>query len=119
MLRLLIAALFVGHGLVHGIMFALPYSAQARADLPFDPSRSWLIGEARSLGLAVAVVVAVAFLVAGGGYLAEAAWWPVATVLAAALSVVLLLLYFSKWWLVGLAISLLLAAAAVRALVQS
>ncbi|NIU76705.1 MAG: hypothetical protein GWN71_25015, partial [Gammaproteobacteria bacterium] len=50
-----IAALFIGHGLVHGIMFALPYSAQALEDLPFNPSRSWLVGEAKGLGLGTAV----------------------------------------------------------------
>lgn len=116
--RFLIAALFIGHGLVHGIMFALPYSAQARADLPFNPGRSWLIGEARGLGLGLAVVVTAAFLVAGGGYLSNAAWWPEVTLIAAALSIALLLLYFSRWWIAGLAISVVLTAAAVWALVQ-
>lgn len=57
MIRILVAALFVGHGLVHGTMFALPYSAQAAADLPFNPSRSWLIGETRALGFVFALVV--------------------------------------------------------------
>ncbi len=119
MIRLLIAALFIGHGLVHGIMFALPYSAQALEDLPFNPSRSWLVGEAKGLGLGTAVVVTAAFLVAGGAYLADAAWWPHVTLLAAGLSIVLLVFFFSRWWLAGLAISAVLGAAALLALVQS
>ncbi len=52
MIRLLIAAFLVGHGLVHGTMFSLPYSAQARAGLPFNPSHSWLLGTTRPVGLA-------------------------------------------------------------------
>jgi hypothetical protein len=35
-MRFLIAAFFVGHGLVHGIMFGLPFSAQPSADLPYN-----------------------------------------------------------------------------------
>ena len=51
MIRLLIAIFSICHGLVHGIMFALPYSAQARADMTFNPSDSWLIGGHGRLGL--------------------------------------------------------------------
>ncbi|HEV8681438.1 MAG TPA: hypothetical protein VGS09_01495 [Actinomycetota bacterium] len=71
MVRFLIAALLVGHGLAHGIMFGLSFSPQASADLPYNPSHSWLIGETRSLGLAFALAVTLAFIVAGAAYL-----WP-------------------------------------------
>lgn len=114
MIRILIAALFVGHGLVHGIMFALPYSAQAIADLPFNPSRSWLFGETRTLGLVSALVVTLAFVVAGAAYLGRAGWWPQLTIVAAVLSVALLVTYFSKWWVVGFAINIGLAVFAWR-----
>ena len=87
MIRSLIAALFVGHGLVHGIMFSLPYSAQASADMPFNPSRSWLIGQTRALGLAFGLIVTVTFIVAGAANFWRAGWWPGATLAAAGLSV--------------------------------
>jgi hypothetical protein len=114
MIRLLLAAFFVGHGLVHGIMFALPYSAQAAADLPFNPSHSWLIGDTRAFAFVVALAVTVAFVLAGAGYVGHAGWWPLATIAAAGLSLLLLALYLSKWWTVGLVISVVLAIAAWR-----
>jgi len=113
-LRFLIVALFVGHGLVHGIMFGLTYSPQAVAELPFNPSRSWLFGEARTFGFASALVVTVAFIVAGAGYGWRAGWWPQLTIVAAALSTALLLAYFSKWWTIGLLINIGLVALALR-----
>ena len=112
MIRFLIAALFVGHGLVHGIMFSLPFSAQASADMPFKPSHSWLIGETRVFGLAFALAVTAAFILAGAAYFGHARWWPGATQVAAGLSVLLLALYLSRWWTVGILISLALGAAA-------
>ena len=114
MIRLLIAAFLVGHGLVHGIMFSLPYSTQAAADLPFNPSHSWLLGTTRSFAFVVALVVTVAFAIAAAGYVAAGGWWPVATIGAAGLSLVLLALYLSKWWAVGLLLSIALAIAAWR-----
>lgn len=113
-MRFLIAAFFVAHGLVHAIMFGLTYSSQARADLPFNPSRSWLIGEVRTFGFASAIAVTVAFVIAAGGYLARADWSPTAALVAAAMSVVLLLLFFSRWWLIGIVISLAVAIFAWR-----
>jgi hypothetical protein len=94
MMRFLVAVLFVGHGLVHGIMFSLPFRAPASADLPFDPSHSWLVGDRRSFGFGFALTVALAFGVAGGAYLAQAGWWPTATIVASALSFALLLVYW-------------------------
>jgi hypothetical protein len=90
-------------------MFSLPFSAQASADLPFNPSHSWLVGDRRSVGLGFALAVTLAFVVAGGAYLANAGWWPAATIVASALSLALLLIYFTRWWSVGIAISIALA----------
>lgn len=115
MVRLLIAALFVGHGLVHGIMFGLPYVPEARADLPINPSHSWLIGDTRALGFAFAIVVSAAFAIAGVGYLARAGWWEEATIAAALLSLALLAVYPSRWFIVGYPISIALAVIAWRA----
>lgn len=119
MTRLLITLLFVGHGLVHGIMFALPYSAKAIEDLPFNPSRSWLFGETKTLAFASALVVTLAFTVAGAGYLWRASWWPHLTIVAAFLSLMLLVLYFSKWWIAGYAISVALTIFAWRTLMRT
>lgn len=119
MIRILIAALLVGHGLVHAIMFALPYSAQAAADLPFNPSHSWLIGETRAFGFVSALVVTLGFIASGVGYLSRADWWPYITVVAALLSLALLVLYFSRWWLVGHAINIALIVFAWRALQET
>ena len=116
MTRLLITLLFVGHGLVHGVMFALPYSAKAIEDMPFNPSRSWLFGETKTLGFASALVVTLAFMVAGAGYLWRASWWPQLTIAATVLSTALLLTYFSKWWIAGYAINIALAVSAWRIL---
>jgi uncharacterized membrane protein (DUF485 family) len=116
MIRFAIAALFVGHGLVHAVMFALPYSAQASADLPFNPSHSWLIGNSRTFGFVFALLVTLLLFVAGAGYLWRASWWPQVTLVAAVLSLALLVLYLSRWWIVGYAISIALAIAAWRAL---
>lgn len=88
--RLQIATFFVGHGLVHGIMFSLPYSAQASANLPYNPSHSWSIGDAPSFGFAFALVATVSFVIAGGAHLGRASWWPTATIAAGGLPVALL-----------------------------
>jgi hypothetical protein len=114
MIRLLIAAFLIGHGLVHGIMFSLPYNAQASADLPYNLSHSWLLGTTRSLGLAVALAVTLAFVVVGAAFLGHVNWWPAATLVAAALSVGLLVLYFTRWWSVGIVISAAVAVVAWR-----
>jgi hypothetical protein len=114
MIRLLIAAFLVGHGLIHGIMFSLPCSAQASAGLPFNPSHSWLLGTTRSVGLAVALAVTLGFVVVGAAYLVQMSWWPAATLVAAALSVALLALYFTRWWSVGIVISAAVAVVAWR-----
>ena len=115
-MRVLVSLLLVGHGIVHGEMWALPYSAEARADLPMDPSHSWLLGDLRAPGLILALATTASFLVAAGAYLADAGWWPVAAITATALSLLLLGLFFSPWWLVGFAIDAAILVAARRAL---
>jgi hypothetical protein len=116
LLRLVITAFFVGHGLVHAIMFGLSYSPKAISDMGFNPAHSWLIGETRAFGFAFSLVVSLAFIVAGCAYLGRADWWPQLTIAAAVLSLLLLLLYFSKWWLVGYPISIAFAIAAWQSL---
>lgn len=114
-LRIIFAVIVLAHGAVHAIMFALPFSAQALADLPFDPSRSWLLGRRRRVGLALAALVALGAAVAAGAIVADASWWPAATVTAAALSIVLLVLFLDRWWIVGILISVVIGAVALAA----
>lgn len=113
-MRALFAALLFGHGWVHGVMWALPYSEQALADLPMDPAHSWLLGDTREFALGVAILTAVSFMVAGVAYLADTGWWPAAGLTAAVLSTALLSLYFSPWWALGYVINAFVALAAWR-----
>jgi hypothetical protein len=65
-MRVVVSLFLAAHGIVHAVMWALPDSAQARADLPMDPSRSWLLGDLRGPGLALALLTTAAFVVAAG-----------------------------------------------------
>jgi hypothetical protein len=115
-MRVLASAFLIGHGLVHGIMWALTHSEEALADLPMDPSHSWLLGDVRACSLGFALVTTVAFVVAAASFLADAGWWPWAAIVASALSVVLLGLFFIPWWGFGFAIDAAILFAAWRAL---
>lgn len=114
MLGALFTVFLIAHGAVHVIMFALPYDAKAKEDLPFNPADSWLIGEAQTPGLGLAVIVAAAFVVAAVGFAMRASWWEEAIIVAAVSSLTLLLLFFDVWWTAGYLISLTLAVAAWR-----
>lgn len=103
-MRILAFVFLVGHGPVHAVMWALPYSEQARADLPMDPGNSWILGDARAVGLGIALAATAALVVAAFAVLADASWWPSFTIAAAGTSLALLALFFSPWWLVGFAI---------------
>ena len=115
-MRVLAFAFLVGHGLVHGVMWALPYSEQALADLPMDPGHSWVFGDARAVGLGLALATTLVFVVAAFAMLAGAPWWPPFAIASAGLSMALLTLFFSPWWLVGFAIDIAVIAVAARSL---
>lgn len=115
-MRILFSALLIGHGWVHGVMWALPYSAEALADLPMDPAHSWLIGDTRGFSLGLAVTAAGAFIVAGIAHVPAAGWWPYPALVATGLSLTLLSLYFSPWWMLGYLIDVLVILVAGRAL---
>jgi hypothetical protein len=108
----LLAALLVGHGLVHGL-YLLPQE-QSPSGWPFDMGRSWLLtslgidpGTTRILGTVLIAVVAIGFVLGGLAtldMLVPAVWWPALMVGSAAVSVLLLVLYFDPQLVLGLAI---------------
>jgi hypothetical protein len=113
-LRVLVGLLVVAHGLVTFGIWAAPVTEKA----PFNPSHSWLLGDTRTLAVALAVVAAVAFVVAGGGVLAQQGWWAAAAVAAGAVAVVLMGLYFNPWLSAGILISAAILYAGAQALQQ-
>jgi hypothetical protein len=115
MLRMLLGLFIVAHGLVTFGMWAAPVTDKA----PFNPSHSWLLGDTRTLAVALAVLAAIAFLVTGGGFLAQQDWWAAAAVAAGAASVLLMALYFNRWLSAGILISATILYAGAQALQQS
>lgn len=117
--RWLLAALLVGHGVVH-VMFAVP-AQTAAADgpsWPFEMARSWAItgagidaGLVRAVGyLLIAVVVAgfAAGALSAVGIIVPAGLWRPAVMLAAAASVAVLVLFFDPQLILGLGIDAVL-----------
>lgn len=91
-------------------MFGLPLIPKAKADMaPFNPSRSWLLGERPTFAFTLASAVTAGYVVAGAGYLANSGWWPAAMITASALSLVTLTLFASKYFIVGFPISIAIA----------
>jgi hypothetical protein len=102
----------------HGLLTILIWSPNPRTlatDAPMDTSHSWLFGDARTISLALALVAGAVMAAAGVGFLTHQAWWSIAGVIGGALSLVLFGLFFTPWWAAGIAISVVLVVAAVRA----
>jgi hypothetical protein len=109
-----VAALLVGHGLVHGL-YLLPPPDQpaggAGPSWPFDLGRSWLVvfaGARRGRRIAAvlaAAIVAAAVLAALAtvGFL-PAAWWPALVAAEAVVSLVLLVAAFDLQLVLGIGI---------------
>jgi hypothetical protein len=114
MLRVLVGLFLVAHGLVTFGIWAAPVTEKA----PFNPSHSWLLGDARTLAVALALVAAAAVVVTGGGFLAQQDWWAAAAVAAGAGAVALMALYFTPWLSAGILISVVILYAGVQALQQ-
>jgi hypothetical protein len=119
-MRLVIGILLLLHGLVYSIMFALPLSSKVKADMaPFDPSRSWMLGERSTLGFVFALLVTILFAIVASGYLAHSGWWPWLMIVACVASLVLLGLFASWYFIVGYVISIGLAVWAILELSSS
>ena len=105
LLRVLLGLFFIAHGLVHVAIWAPKYDP---AKVPFDASRSWLLGEQRPLARVLAFAAAAVLVVAGVALLAQGGWWRPAAVVGLGVSTVLLLVYFTLWYLFILAVNLAL-----------
>lgn len=110
LLRIAVAVLLFVHGFVHLRVWwwGFPQS-------PFDPRRSWLIGETRAVSVALAVLAGALLMLAGAGYLTQQDWAAYTAIGGSLLSLVLIVLVFNPWLLLGLAIDVAVIALAVRA----
>ena len=116
MIRILLGAFIVAHGLLTAFIWV----SSPNADAPFRAGRSWLVGEARSLAVVAALVAAAGFVLAGVGFIADQAWWAVIGVGAGAVALVLMTLFFNPWLLAALEnVALGLLYAGVQALPQA
>jgi hypothetical protein len=111
-LRVLLGLFVVAHGLVTLGIWTAPVTEKA----PFNPSHSWLLGDARTFAITLAVVAAITFVVAGGGFLAHQDWWAISGIAAGAVAVVLMGLYFNPWLPAGVVISGAVLYAGIQAL---
>ena len=125
--RWLLAALLIGHGLVH-LLFAVPAAASesGSGQWPFDIDRSWAI-TAGHLGTAtVRLVATILIAITVGGFVlaglaslgvaVPANWWAPLVTVAAIASMALLVVCFDPQLVLGMGIdAILLWIAATRA----
>jgi hypothetical protein len=111
--RWLLAALLIGHGVVH-VLFAVPAPAApgGGAEWPFNMSQSWAITGAgldanmvRIVGVALITVVVVGFSLAAlstVGIIVPSGWWQPIVAVSAVTSAILLVLFFEPQLVLGL-----------------
>jgi hypothetical protein len=114
-IRFLLGALIVAHGLLTAFIWISP----AKADAPFRATHSWLVGDARPLAVGIALVAATGFVLAGVGFITQQAWWAVTGVGAGAVALLLMTVFFNPWLLAGIAISAGILYAGFQALPQA
>ena len=115
MIRFLLGAFIVAHGLLTAFIWVSP----ARADAPFRAAHSWLLGDARPVAVGIALMAAAGFVLAGVGFIADQAWWAVTGIGAGAVALLLMTLFFNPWLLAGIAISAGILYAGFQALPQA
>jgi predicted exporter len=115
MIRFLLGAFMVAHGLLTAFIWVSP----AKADAPFHATRSWLLGDARPLAVVIALMAAAGFVLAGVGFITQQAWWAVTGIGAGGVALLLMTLFFNPWLLAGIAISAGIIYAGFQALPQA
>ena len=115
MIRVLLGAFIVAHGLLTAFIWVSP----ANADAPFRATHSWLIGDARPLAVVIALLAAAGFVLAGVGFISQQAWWAFTGIGAGAVALLLMGLFFYPWLLAGIAISAGVLYAGIQALPQA
>jgi hypothetical protein len=114
-IRVLLGAFIVAHGLLTAVIWVMP----ATADAPFRATHSWLVGDARPLAVVIAVLAAAGFVLAGIGFITEQAWWAFTGIGGGVAALLLMGLFFSPWLLAGVAISTGVLYAGFQALPQA
>ena len=117
--RWLLAALLIGHAVVH-VMFVIPAPAATAGGpaWPFDMARSWAVtgagldlGMVRAIGAVLIVVVAAGFALAAlstAGIIVPVGWWQASVAVSAVASVAMLALFFESQLVLGLGIDAVL-----------
>lgn len=107
--RWVVGLFFIAHGFAHLAVWLAPYKGEER----FNPSHSWLMsllgseGTApRTIAIALAIIAAVGFVVAGFGWLGAQGWATSIAVWSALASLLLVALYFKLWFSFAVLINL-------------
>jgi hypothetical protein len=95
MWRFLFIAFLIAHGGIHVAIWATPKPKDQ--NVPFDASRSWLLGNQRALAMVLALAAAALLVTAGLGLWAHAGWWRPVAVMGLAVSFGLMILFFTPW----------------------
>lgn len=102
---------------VHGLLTIVIWFPSPTAEAPMDTSRSWLLGEARTVSVVLAVVAGLFIAASGVGLLSHQEWWSIVGLGGGVLSLALFALFFTAWWLLAIAVSSALVVFAFRDLI--
>ncbi len=110
-MKVLFGLFLIAHGLIHGL-----YLAPKPDDptYPFDFSKGWFMtagATGRSVGMALAVIALVGFVLGGLGLLGTlglGSLWKVSVGVGIMSSCLLMILFWHPWLMVGLAINIIL-----------
>jgi len=118
MLRMLLALLLIGHGVIHtGFISPRPPATAGGPPWPFSVDRSWILSTAgfddglvRLMGIALVATTigAFAFAALSSIGVVPTSLWPASTALGAAASLARLVLFFHPWLVAGVAIDVVL-----------
>ena len=97
MWRIVFIAFFLAHGGIHLAIWATPTPKEA--NVPFDPTQSWLVGSQRGLAMLLALAAAGFLVAAGVGLWIGGPWWRTIAVAGLASSLVLMILFSHTWFL--------------------